>query len=156
MADCAALRRGRGRAAPRVEEEHQQINDLVADIERLDPGGPERERKTQRVFALRRQDIRDEENLLLPWQQDTMDTAHLSRLGVAWETVRRNAPTHPPPRPTATAEQRDAGVPLSIHDRIRDTFGLGGSGTASQRLLTGLAVLLISADAAVVIGRRRH
>ncbi|MEU6547670.1 hemerythrin domain-containing protein [Streptomyces sp. NPDC046859] len=27
----------------RVEEEHLQINDLVADIERLSPGSPERE-----------------------------------------------------------------------------------------------------------------
>ncbi|MCE0447128.1 hemerythrin domain-containing protein [Streptomyces tricolor] len=50
----------------RVEEEHQQINDLVADIERLPAGAPEREAKVQRAFALIRQDIRDEEDLLLP------------------------------------------------------------------------------------------
>ncbi|MEU5253672.1 hemerythrin domain-containing protein [Streptomyces longwoodensis] len=50
----------------RVEEEHQQINDFVADIERLDPGSPEREDKVRQAFALIRQDIRDEEDLLLP------------------------------------------------------------------------------------------
>ncbi|MFD3621226.1 hemerythrin domain-containing protein [Streptomyces sp. NPDC058676] len=41
----------------RVEEEHQQINDLVADIERLPPGDPEREDKVERAFVLIRQDI---------------------------------------------------------------------------------------------------
>lgn len=36
----------------RVEEEHQQINDLVADIERLSPGSPEREEKVRQVLLL--------------------------------------------------------------------------------------------------------
>ncbi|MDN3271976.1 hemerythrin domain-containing protein [Streptomyces sp. MA15] len=90
----------------RVEEEHQQINDLVADIERLAPGDPERETKVQQTFTLIQQDIRDEEDLLLPRLQDAMDTAQLRRIGTAWETVRHTAPTHPHPviprRPPAT------------------------------------------------------
>jgi hemerythrin superfamily protein len=50
----------------RVEQEHQQINDLVADVERLPAGDAGREDKVRRAFALIRQDIRDEEDLLLP------------------------------------------------------------------------------------------
>ncbi|MEV7817667.1 cation-binding protein [Streptomyces sp. Ru62] len=110
----------------RVEEEHQQINDLVSDIERLPSGDTEREDKVQRAFALVQQDIRDEEDLLLPKLQDATDTAQLQRLGIAWEAVRRTAPTHPHPvvprRPPANAM---LGVPLSLYDRIRDAFTTG-------------------------------
>ncbi|MFI6208438.1 hemerythrin domain-containing protein [Streptomyces sp. NPDC051041] len=115
----------------RVEEEHQQINDLVAGIERLAPGEPEREEKVRRAFALVQEDIRDEEDLLLPRLQEAVDTAQLRRLGAAWETVRRTAPTHPHPvvprRPPGNAL---LGVPLSLYDRIRDALGRRGSKAA--------------------------
>ncbi|MGW0846767.1 hemerythrin domain-containing protein [Streptomyces sp. NPDC002787] len=81
----------------RVEEEHQQINDLVADIERLSPDSQERAEKVRRAFALIRQDIRDEEDLVLPRRQESLSPAQLHRLGAAWEAVRRSAPTHPHP-----------------------------------------------------------
>ncbi|CAL9672825.1 hypothetical protein SUDANB105_07640 [Streptomyces sp. enrichment culture] len=107
----------------RVEEEHQQINDLVSDIERLTPGDPQREQKVERAFALIQQDIRDEEDLLLPRLQEATDAARLQHLGTAWEAVRRTAPTHPHPvvprRPPVNAM---LGVPLSLYDRIRDAF----------------------------------
>ncbi|MEV3971526.1 hemerythrin domain-containing protein [Streptomyces sp. NPDC050698] len=140
----------------RVEEEHQQINDLVAGIERLAPGSPEREEKVGRVFALIRQDIRDEEDLLLPRLQESLDTARLRRLGTAWETVRRSAPTHPHPilprRPPGNAL---LGVPLSLYDRLRDGLGLSVPSAVVKRILTGLAGLCVSAAVAAVL-RRRH
>ncbi|MGW2787738.1 hypothetical protein ACWC3X_42275 [Streptomyces populi] len=71
--------------------------DPAADIERLPPGDPEREDKLRRAFALIRQDIRDEEDLLLPRLQDAMDTARLRKLGTTWAAVRQTASTHPHP-----------------------------------------------------------
>ncbi|MEU6602516.1 hemerythrin domain-containing protein [Streptomyces flaveolus] len=116
----------------RVEEEHQRINDLVADIERLPVGDPGREDKVRRAFALIRQDIRDEEDLLLPRLQDAVDTARLRTLGTTWAAVRQTAPTHPHPviprRPPGNAL---LGVPLSVYDRVRDALGIGSS--ASRR-----------------------
>ncbi|CAL9652919.1 hypothetical protein SUDANB176_06682 [Streptomyces sp. enrichment culture] len=112
----------------RVEEEHQQINDLVADVERLPVGDPGREDKVQRAFTLIRQDIRDEEDLLLPRLQEAVTTARLRTLGTAWAAVRQTAPTHPHPvvprRPPGNAL---LGVPLSVYDRVRDALGGGGS-----------------------------
>ncbi|MFD5271640.1 hemerythrin domain-containing protein [Streptomyces sp. NPDC058335] len=141
----------------RVEDEHQQINDLVADIERLKPVDPEREEKVRRAFALIRQDIRDEEDLLLPQLQDTLDAAQLRRLGAAWEAVRKTAPTHPHPvvprRPPGNAV---LGVPLSLFDRARDTLGSRGLTTKARKVLTALAGLLVSAMAAVALLRRRR
>jgi hypothetical protein len=68
-----------------------------------------------------RQDVRDEEDLLLPRLQEAVDTPTLRRVGMSWEFVRRTAPTrtHPivsrrPPGQTLSA------LPLSITDRLRD------------------------------------
>jgi hemerythrin superfamily protein len=112
----------------RVEGEHQQINDLVADIERLPAGDPGREDKVRRAFVLIRQDIRDEEDLLLPRLQDAVDTSRLHALGTTWAAVRQTAPTHPHPviprRPPGNAL---LGVPLSVFDRVRDALGIGSS-----------------------------
>ncbi|MEU3850116.1 hemerythrin domain-containing protein [Streptomyces sp. NPDC029554] len=140
----------------RVEEEHQEINDLVAEIERLQPGTAEREERVERVFALIRQDIRDEEDLVLPRLQEALDAARLRRLGAAWETVRRSAPTHPHPvvprRPPGNAV---LGVPLSLYDRLRDGLGLGVSGPWGRRILSGLIGLLVSGAVAVIMRKRR-
>ncbi|CAL9404888.1 hemerythrin domain-containing protein [Streptomyces sp. Tu 3180] len=139
----------------RVEEEHQQINGLVADVERLPPGDPEREDKVRGAFALIRQDIRDEEDLLLPRLQEAMDPVRLRALGTAWETVRQTAPTHPHPvvprRPPGNAL---LGVPLSVHDRVRDA--LGSSAAVAKKVLVGLAGALVAALAAVAVQRKRH
>ncbi|MFI9771222.1 hemerythrin domain-containing protein [Streptomyces sp. NPDC052415] len=138
----------------RVEEEHQQINHLVADIERLSPGSPEREEKVGRVFVLIRQDICDEEDLVLPRLQEALPAAQLRRLGTAWDTVRRSAPTHPHPviprRPPGNAV---LGVPLSLYDRMRDAFGPSTSISAAKKVLTGLAGALVLI-AAVAMRRR--
>ncbi|MFI8214509.1 hemerythrin domain-containing protein [Streptomyces sp. NPDC085932] len=140
----------------RVEEEHQEINDLVAEIERLQPGTAERDERVERVFALIRQDIRDEEDLVLPRLQEALDAARLRRLGAAWETVRRSAPTHPHPvvprRPPGNAV---LGVPLSLYDRLRDGLGLGVSGPWGRRILSGLIGLLVSGAVAVIMRKRR-
>ncbi|MBI0297636.1 hemerythrin domain-containing protein [Streptomyces sp. PRKS01-29] len=134
----------------RVEEEHQEINDLVFEIERLGPGAPEREEKVRRVFALIRQDIRDEEDLLLPRLQEAVDPVHLRRLGASWEAVRKSAPTHPHPvvprRPPGNAV---LGVPLSLYDRIRDGLGLGSPVAAVRKMLSRLVGMLLSAVAVV-------
>ncbi|MFF0006432.1 hemerythrin domain-containing protein [Streptomyces tibetensis] len=140
----------------RVEEEHQQINDLVADIEPLSPGSPEREEKVERVFALIRQDIRDEEDLLLPRLQGALDAVRLRRLGTAWEAVRRSAPTHPHPivprRPPGNAL---LAVPLSLYDRIREGVGLSFPSAAAKRVLAGLVGLLVSGAIAAMVRQRR-
>ncbi|MFF3311616.1 hemerythrin domain-containing protein [Streptomyces sp. NPDC002952] len=137
----------------RVEEEHQEINGLVADMERLSPGDREREDKVLRAFDLIRQDIRDEEDLLLPRLQDAMDDARLRGLGTAWEAVRRTAPTHPHPviprRPPGNAL---LGVPLSLYDRARDAFGVNGP--APDRALIGVGAALAAVTAVVVLRKR--
>ncbi|WP_282798376.1 hemerythrin domain-containing protein [Streptomyces sp. CC224B] len=140
-----------------VEAEHQQINDLTTDIERLPCGAPGREEKVRQVFALIRQDIRDEEDQILPRLQVSIDPAALRRLGAAWEAVRRSAPTHPHPavprRPPGNALM---GLPLSCYDRARDAIGTSAHGPTVERALAGLAgiLLLVTAATTVIVHKR--
>ena len=107
----------------RVEQEHQQINELVTELERTQPGEPGRRELLERVVALLRQDVRDEEDVVLPALQEALDPGALRRLGFAWELVRRTAPTRPHP----VVARRPPGnmlsaLPLTLVDRSRDVL----------------------------------
>lgn len=104
----------------RVEQEHQEVNELVVRLEDEPPGG-ERDALVERLVTVLREDVRDEEDVLLPRLQESSDVKRLRRLGVAWETVRRAAPTRPHPvvsrRPPGNVL---AALPLTVLDRTRD------------------------------------
>lgn len=126
----------------RVEREHQEITELVAALERAGRDDPRRPELIDRTVAMLRQDVRDEEDLLLPRLQEAVDTRTLRRLGVRWELVRRSAPTrtHPivsrrPPGQTLSA------LPLSVTDRLRD-----GLDRAARRVPQPARRALVSAS----------
>ncbi|WP_181312069.1 hemerythrin domain-containing protein [Nocardioides campestrisoli] len=104
-----------------VEEEHQEVNELVTrlDGDKLTPA--EREAVLDRLVEVLREDVRDEEDELLPRLQERLSRQQLQRLGVAWEAVRRMAPTRPHPvvarRPPGNVL---AALPLTVLDRSRD------------------------------------
>jgi len=106
-----------------VEQEHQEVNELWITLEGLPPDGDERREVVRRLSQVLRQDVRDEEDELLPRLQEVSDNARLRTLGVAWEVVRRVAPTRPHPvvsrRPPGNAL---AAVPLTVLDRTRDVL----------------------------------
>ncbi len=109
-----------------VEQEHQEVNELWASLERLPSGSPQRSTTIVRLTEVLREDVRDEEDELLPRLQDALDVRRLRMLGVAWEAVRRTAPTRPHPvvsrRPPGNAL---AAVPLTVLDRSRDALESG-------------------------------
>jgi hypothetical protein len=104
-----------------IEQEHQEVNELVTRLEGLPVDHPERPATVARLVEVLREDVRDEEDVLLPRLQEAVPVAQLKRLGVAWETVRRTAPTRAHPvvarRPPGNVA---AAVPLSVIDRLRD------------------------------------
>jgi hemerythrin superfamily protein len=110
----------------RVEEEHQEVNELVTALERDGRDDPRRPQRLARLAEVLREDVRDEEDVLLPRLQDQVDAAELRRLGWQWEIVRRIAPTRPHP----TVARRPPGnalsaLPLSVLDRTRDLVDAG-------------------------------
>ncbi len=106
-----------------VEREHQQINELVTQLEAIEPNQPEHQQILREVVALLQQDVSDEENALLPSLQARLSGQQLRSLGLAWEAVRQMAPTRPHPfvsrRPPGNVL---AALPLALIDRCRDAI----------------------------------
>jgi hypothetical protein len=104
-----------------VEQEHQEINELVKSLEHGEPRDQGRQQVIDRLIEVLRQDVRDEEDVLLPRLQEAVSAEQLRRLGVVWELVRRVAPTRPHPvisrRPPGNVL---AALPLSLVDRFQD------------------------------------
>ncbi len=135
-----------------VELEHQRINELVTELESLEAGTPAHSEVLARVVALLREDVRDEEDALLPRLQAALTASQLRLLGIAWEAVRAIAPTraHPivsrrPPGNVLSA------LPLALLDRCRDLVDarrLKGEGAAAPAL-AGLSAALARASHAV-------
>ena len=105
----------------RIEQEHQELNELVTRLESLAADDPERARVLTRLQTTLDEDVRDEEEVLLPRVQQQLAVMQLRLLGTAWELVRRIAPTRCHPmvsrRPPGNAL---AALPLSVIDRLRD------------------------------------
>lgn len=104
-----------------IEQEHQEVNELVTRLEGLTATDPRRAAVLRRLVLVLDEDVRDEEDQLLPRLQARLGPRSLRALGIAWEVMRRTAPTraHPvvarrPPGNTLAA------VPLSVLDRLRD------------------------------------
>ena len=125
-----------------IEREHQQINELFTELEATPRSAIGRSYLLDRIFALLREDVRDEEDELLPLLRTVMSDSELTRTGRLWEVVRRTAPTRPHPvvsrRPPGNAV---AAMPLTVIDRLRDHLDrLSRHGTrASARPAAGLS-----------------
>jgi hemerythrin superfamily protein len=132
----------------RIEQEHQEINELATQLENLPLDADERPRVLHRLTGLLHDDVRDEEDQLLPRIQDRLSPTQVRLLGAAWEVVRRTAPTRPHPvvarRPPGNVL---AALPLSIIDRLRDRVDAAAGRrpgprprlAAVSRRLTGVA-----------------
>src|SRR6195952_2467544 len=105
----------------RVEEEHQEVNELVTALERDGLDAPRRPERLARLAQVLREDVRDEEDVLFPRLQERVSVSRLRRLGRQGQTPRRA----PPPRPHPTVSRRPpgnavSGLPLTVIDRTRD------------------------------------
>ena len=133
----------------RVEKEHQEVNELVSALERDGIDDPGRPARLARLVEVLREDVRDEEDVLLPRLQEQLTPAELTRLGRRWEVARRLSPTRPHPtvsrRPPGNAL---SGLPLTVLDRTRDLVDAGArrapdrlapAARAVSRGLAGLA-----------------
>jgi hemerythrin superfamily protein len=110
----------------RIEQEHQEVNELVAELETLGHDDPRRAQRLARLVEVLREDVRDEEDLMFPRLQEALDARALRRLGLQWEVARRVSPTRAHPtvsrRPPGNAV---SGLPLSLLDRSRDLVDAG-------------------------------
>lgn len=143
-----------------VEQEHQEVNELVTRLEALELGSRERQPALDRLADVLRDDVRDEEDELFPRLQARVSAGRLRLLGVAWELVRRIAPTRAHPivarRPPGNVI---AALPLSILDRSRDrldAWRLTGPSWAEGGLRATTGALTRAAHALESLGPLRR
>ncbi|TDC51112.1 hemerythrin domain-containing protein [Jiangella ureilytica] len=139
-----------------VEGEHQQINDLLEELQDADPAAAGYDDRVRRVFTLIDSDAREEEDVMLPRLQSVVDDEELRTIGDAWEAARATAPTRPHPRvPRRPPGNALAALPLAVSDRIKD--GLDRLPRGARRV-SSAAVLALAAcgGAAVAAGVRRR
>jgi hemerythrin superfamily protein len=131
----------------RIEKEHQEVNELWTALEQVPHGEPARAQLLDRLVHVLQEDVRDEEDVLLPRLQDALTPTRLRRLGLAWEVVRRTAPTRPHPvvarRPPGNVL---AALPLTVVDRSRDHLDRWGRARGGGRGAT------VSRSASRVLG----
>ncbi|MEO9328032.1 hemerythrin domain-containing protein [Gordonia aurantiaca] len=133
-----------------IEKEHQAINELFTSLEKLDVDSAEHHRLFTEIVRLLREDVRDEEDVLLPRLQDAATRDDLIRLGAFWQVVRSTAPTRPHPvvarRPPGNAL---AALPLTALDRSRDLLDAaartGGRWSAPARSVSGVVATVAGA-----------
>lgn len=131
----------------RIEREHQENNEIVAALERGGVDDPRRPELIRRLITVLREDVRDEEDVMLPRLQEALTPEELRRLGARWALMARISPTRPHPtvsrRPPGNAL---AGLPLSLLDRSRDAIDARvrrspAAAPAGRALSRGLAAL---------------
>jgi hypothetical protein len=99
------------------------VDELVTRLDRSSERDPGHAELLERTFAVLDEDVRSEEDELLPRLQELLTPRQLRLLGLQWELVRRISPTraHPvvarrPPGQTLSA------LPLTVLDRSRDNL----------------------------------
>jgi len=133
----------------RIESDHQEVDELVTRLDSSSPDDPRHPELLRRTFAVLDEDVRTEEDELLPRLQQVLGRRQLRLLGWRWELLRRASPTRPHPvvsrRPPG---QTLSALPLTVLDRSRDrlqqldelTRGrLGSPLSVADRLLAGAA-----------------
>jgi hemerythrin superfamily protein len=106
-----------------IETAHQRVDELVARLDGSSADDPAHEELMLRTFAVLEEDVRSEEDALLPRLQEELTVRQLRAVGLAWLLVRLVAPTraHPvvsrrPPGQVLSA------LPLTVLDRARDNL----------------------------------
>ena len=133
----------------RIETDHQEVDELVAQLDRSSWSDPGHRELMERTFAVLDHDVRTEEDELLPRMQQLLGRRRLRLIGWQWELVRRISPTRPHPvvsrRPPG---QVLSALPLTVLDRTRDLLQrfdeatrcrVTGPVSTADRLLAGAA-----------------
>ncbi len=102
--------------------EHQQVKQLLADLQRMGPLDPGFDARAQVMIADLREHIRDEDTDVLPRVQQAATLEQLHQMGQALERIKPLSPTRSHPLAPSRPPANRVIVPLTARlDRARDT-----------------------------------
>jgi hemerythrin superfamily protein len=104
-------------------EEHQQVKETLAAIEKTDAAG-EREPLLVQLIGNVRHHVDEEETELFPKLQASVGRQELQELGAKLAAAKKMAPTHPHPHlPNTPPGNIVGGAAAALIDKARDAFG---------------------------------
>jgi hemerythrin superfamily protein len=102
--------------------EHQQVKQLLADLQRMGPLDPGFDARAQVMIADLREHIRDEDTDILPRLQQAATPEQLQQMGQALERIKPLSPTRSHPLAPSRPPANRVIVPITTRlDRSRDT-----------------------------------
>jgi len=103
-------------------EEHQQVKETLAAIERADSPG-ERDPHLVSLIGNVRHHVEEEEIELFPKLRASITTAELQEMGGTLASAKKLAPTHPHPKaPNTPPGNLVGGVAAAVLDKARDAL----------------------------------
>lgn len=104
--------------------EHDEMKELLAKVEKLNPGSAAHSRTMMKVIESTQHHIDEEESDILNRLRSEVSEETLKRVGELVDKAKRIAPTHPHPNIPGTATaQLVAGPWAGLVDRARDLIG---------------------------------
>ena len=119
-----ALRKelGEGDAlAEHAIDEHQQVKEILAALEKQGADGPETPALLAELMANVREHVREEENQVFPALRASVSAEALAAMAQAIHSAKKAAPTRPHPHaPNTPPGNVIAGAPTALLDKARD------------------------------------
>ncbi len=107
--------------ADKERADHQQVEELLKELEGEDPHAPESRPKVLQLVASLRAHIEDEESNLFPALRAHSTPEELRELGDKVRTTKKAAPTRPHPgAPRGELARKTLGPVVGLVDRTRD------------------------------------
>lgn len=115
-----------GLQADHAIEEHAEVKQLLADLEKQEAGTAEYTKTMNSIIESVRHHVDEEEGSLFPELRDATDASTREKLGTVVDKAKGLVPTHPHPLVPGTATaQLVAGPWATVMDKVRDLLGDG-------------------------------
>ena len=102
-------------------EEHQEVKELLADLDKMEPSDPRFHPKMQKVIADVKEHVDEEEAQMFPKFRDAISSVQLEEIGRQLEEAKAKAPTRPHPHaPNTPPANKAAGRTAAVIDRTKD------------------------------------
>ena len=121
------VRKALGEGGELVEEslhEHQEMKEILADLEDMDPSDPAYDQNMAALIAEVRHHVEEEEGDMFPKLRSALSAEQLADIGQKLADGKAKAPTHPhPAAPASGPGAKLAGPAAGMVDRVRDKLG---------------------------------
>jgi len=102
-------------------EEHQEVKEALAELDRMDPGDPGFHQKMEKVISDVKEHVQEEEGEMFPKVRQALSGNTLLEIGAKMDKAKGRAPTRPHPHaPNQPPGNKMAGPAAAAVDRARD------------------------------------